>query len=113
MARRNQKRHKERTPRVAHEPSIDSVVTKIPRFAFEKFPQAGACARPPSLTTQMKSVGEAMAIGPRFKESLPPRLRAGMGRKAWLGFWRATDNNHISPHQPRRQRGEGRLVRKR
>src|ERR1019366_1611756 len=62
MARRNQKRHHARTPRVAHEPSIDSVVTKIPRFAFEKFPQAGACARPPSLTTQMKSVGEAMAI---------------------------------------------------
>src|ERR1022692_3275060 len=47
------------------EPSIDYVVTKIPRFAFEKFPQAD-----PTLTTQMKSVGEAMAIGRTFKESL-------------------------------------------
>jgi carbamoyl-phosphate synthase large subunit len=47
------------------EPSIDYVVTKIPRFAFERFPQAD-----PTLTTQMKSVGEAMAIGRTFKESL-------------------------------------------
>jgi len=47
------------------EPTIDYVVTKIPRFAFEKFPQAD-----PTLTTQMKSVGEAMAIGRTFKESL-------------------------------------------
>src|SRR5205823_5466144 len=46
------------------EPTIDYVVTKIPRFAFEKFPQAD-----PTLTTQMKSVGEAMAIGRTFKES--------------------------------------------
>ena len=45
------------------EPTIDYVVTKIPRFAFEKFPQAD-----PTLTTQMKSVGEAMAIGRTFKE---------------------------------------------
>ncbi len=53
------------------EPTIDYVVTKIPRFAFEKFPQADA-----TLTTQMKSVGEAMAIGRTFKESLQKALRS-------------------------------------
>ena len=52
------------------EPSIDYVVTKIPRFAFEKFPQANA-----RLTTQMKSVGEVMAIGRTFQESLQKALR--------------------------------------
>jgi len=53
------------------EPTIDYVVTKIPRFAFEKFPQAD-----PTLTTQMKSVGEAMSIGRTFKESLQKCLRS-------------------------------------
>ena len=52
------------------EPSIDYVVTKIPRFAFEKFPQADA-----RLTTQMKSVGEVMAMGRTFHESLHKALR--------------------------------------
>ncbi|MCW8934332.1 MAG: carbamoyl-phosphate synthase large subunit [Gammaproteobacteria bacterium] len=52
------------------EPSIDYVVTKIPRFTFEKFPQAEN-----SLTTQMKSVGEVMAIGRTFQESLQKALR--------------------------------------
>ena len=52
------------------EPSIDYVVTKIPRFAFEKFPQADA-----HLTTQMKSVGEVMAIGRTFQESFQKALR--------------------------------------
>lgn len=52
------------------EPSIDYVVTKVPRFAFEKFPQADA-----RLTTQMKSVGEVMAIGRTFQESLQKALR--------------------------------------
>ncbi|WP_068140139.1 carbamoyl-phosphate synthase large subunit [Roseimaritima ulvae] len=52
------------------EPTIDYVVTKIPRFAFEKFPEADA-----TLTTQMKSVGETMAIGRSFKESLQKALR--------------------------------------
>ncbi len=52
------------------EPSIDYVVTKVPRFAFEKFPQADA-----GLTTQMKSVGEVMAIGRTFQESLQKALR--------------------------------------
>ncbi|CAN7297630.1 carbamoyl-phosphate synthase large subunit [Pseudoxanthomonas sp. LjRoot143] len=52
------------------EPAIDYVVTKIPRFAFEKFPQADA-----RLTTQMKSVGEVMAMGRTFQESLQKALR--------------------------------------
>ncbi|UUO06824.1 carbamoyl-phosphate synthase large subunit [Blastopirellula sp. J2-11] len=52
------------------EPTIDYVVTKIPRFAFEKFPEADA-----TLTTQMKSVGETMAIGRTFKESFQKALR--------------------------------------
>ncbi len=52
------------------EPSIDYVVTKIPRFAFEKFDGADSC-----LTTQMKSVGEVMAIGRTFQESLQKALR--------------------------------------
>jgi carbamoyl-phosphate synthase large subunit len=68
------------------EPTIDYVVTKVPRFAFEKFPQAD-----PTLNTQMKSVGEAMAIGRTFKESLQKALRSleigrfGLGGdgKAW------------------------------
>ena len=58
-----------RTP-ASFEPSIDYVVTKIPRFAFEKFPSADA-----RLTTQMKSVGEGMAIGRTFQESLQKALR--------------------------------------
>src|SRR6184192_138069 len=53
------------------EPTIDYVVTKIPRFTFEKFPQADA-----TLTTRMKSVGEAMAIGRTFKEALQKALRS-------------------------------------
>ena len=53
------------------EPTIDYVVTKIPRFAFEKF--AGA---DPTLTTSMKSVGEVMAIGRTFSESLQKALRS-------------------------------------
>ena len=52
------------------EPTIDYVVTKVPRFAFEKFPQAND-----RLTTQMKSVGEVMAIGSTFRESIQKALR--------------------------------------
>ena len=71
------------------EPTIDYVVTKVPRWAFEKFPQADR-----TLTTQMKSVGEAMAIGRTFKESflkafrslehgtVRPAVRPGEGRRA-------------------------------
>jgi carbamoyl-phosphate synthase large subunit len=58
-----------RTP-ASFEPSIDYVVTKVPRFNFEKFPQAD-----PRLTTQMKSVGEVMAIGRTFQESVQKALR--------------------------------------
>ncbi|HEX8950011.1 MAG TPA: carbamoyl-phosphate synthase large subunit, partial [Dissulfurispiraceae bacterium] len=53
------------------EPTIDYVVTKVPRFTFEKFPEADA-----TLTTQMKSVGEVMSIGRTFKESLQKALRS-------------------------------------
>jgi carbamoyl-phosphate synthase large subunit len=59
-----------RETQACFEPSIDYVVTKVPRFAFEKFPEADA-----TLTTQMKSVGETMAIGRTFKESLQKALR--------------------------------------
>ncbi len=58
------------TTPASFEPSIDYVVTKIPRFAFEKFPQAND-----RLTTQMKSVGEVMAIGRTFRESFQKALR--------------------------------------
>lgn len=58
-----------KTP-ASFEPTIDYVVTKVPRFAFEKFPQADNV-----LTTQMKSVGEVMAIGRTFQESLQKALR--------------------------------------
>lgn len=59
-----------RTP-ASFEPTLDYVVTKVPRFTFEKFPQADD-----SLTTQMKSVGEAMSIGRTFQESLQKALRS-------------------------------------
>jgi len=59
-----------KTP-ASFEPSIDYVVVKIPRFAFEKFPEADA-----TLTTQMKSVGEVMAIGRTFKEALQKAMRS-------------------------------------
>ena len=67
------------------EPSIDYVVTKVPRFTFEKFPDADA-----SLTTQMKSVGEVMAMGRTFQESLQKALRGleigadGLGEQTTL-----------------------------
>ena len=61
------------------EPSIDYIVTKVPRFAFEKFPQADH-----RLTTQMKSVGEVMAIGRTFQESLQKALRGLETGKAGL-----------------------------
>ncbi|RMH67084.1 MAG: carbamoyl-phosphate synthase large subunit, partial [Cyanobacteria bacterium J003] len=68
----------QKTP-ASFEPTIDYVVTKIPRFAFEKFPGS-----PPVLTTQMKSVGEAMAIGRTFQESLQKALRSlEIGRAGW------------------------------
>jgi len=67
-----------KTP-ASFEPAIDYVVTKIPRFAFEKFPGSQ-----PVLTTQMKSVGEAMAIGRTFQESFQKALRSlETGRSGW------------------------------
>ena len=78
------------------EPTIDYVVTKIPRFAFEKFPGAE-----PMLTTSMKSVGEAMAIGRTFPESLQKALRSletgltGLDEIAIPGLGQGDDKNAI------------------
>ena len=78
------------------EPSIDYVVTKIPRFAFEKFPGAE-----PTLTTAMKSVGEAMAIGRCFAESLQKALRSletgltGLDEIEIEGLGKGDDHNAI------------------
>src|SRR5204863_1152989 len=60
-----------KTTPASFEPVLDYVVVKVPRFAFEKFPSAS-----PLLTTQMKSVGESMAIGRTFKEAFQKALRA-------------------------------------
>ena len=73
------------------EPTIDYVVTKIPRFTFEKFPTAN-----PVLTTSMKSVGEAMSIGRTFKESMQKCLRSLETGRWGFGF----DNK--DPHSPTR-----------
>jgi carbamoyl-phosphate synthase large subunit len=78
------------------EPTIDYVVTKIPRFAFEKFPGA-----PTTLTTSMKSVGEAMAIGRTFAESLQKALRSletgltGLDEIQFDGLGKGDDKNVI------------------
>jgi carbamoyl-phosphate synthase large subunit len=80
----------------AFEPTIDYVVTKIPRFAFEKFPGAD-----PTLTTSMKSVGEVMAIGRTFEESLQKALRSletglsGLDDVAFEGLGAGDDKNVI------------------
>ncbi|HTB21196.1 MAG TPA: carbamoyl-phosphate synthase large subunit [bacterium] len=64
------------------EPALDYVVVKAPRFTFEKFPEADA-----TLTTQMKSVGEAMAIGRNFAEAFQKSLRSlETGRAGWVGM---------------------------
>ena len=68
----------------AFEPSLDYVVVKVPRFAFEKFPAAD-----PVLTTHMKSVGEVMAIGRNFTEALGKALRSTETSDA--GFWTVAD----------------------
>lgn len=78
------------------EPTIDYVVTKIPRFAFEKFPGSD-----PTLTTSMKSVGEVMAIGRTFAESLQKALRgletglSGLDDVAFEGMGAGDDKNVI------------------
>ncbi|WP_424188408.1 carbamoyl-phosphate synthase large subunit [Actinokineospora sp. G85] len=71
------------------EPTLDYVVVKVPRFAFEKFPGAD-----PTLTTTMKSVGEAMAIGRSFPEALGKALRS-METKA-AGFWTTPDPDTVT-----------------
>ena len=77
-----------KTTPASFEPVLDYVVVKIPRFAFEKFPNAD-----PRLTTQMKSVGEAMAIGRTFKEAFQKGLRAlETGRYGWNVAVRAADD---------------------
>ena len=69
-----------KTTPASFEPVLDYVVVKVPRFAFEKFPKADF-----RLTTQMKSVGEAMAIGRTFKEAFQKGLRAlEIGRPGWV-----------------------------
>ncbi len=69
-----------KTTPASFEPVLDYVVVKIPRFAFEKFPSAD-----PTLTTQMKSVGEVMAIGRTFKEALQKGFRGlEAGRTGWV-----------------------------
>src|SRR4029453_1717416 len=69
-------------------PGVDAGVGKCPRFAFEKFPRAN-----PYLTTQMKSVGESMAIGRTFKEAFQKGLRAlETGRAGWTTGERPQDD---------------------
>ena len=77
-----------KTTPASFEPVLDYVVVKIPRFAFEKFPSTS-----PYLTTQMKSVGEAMAIGRTFKEAFQKGLRAlETGRAGWTTASRPQDD---------------------
>jgi carbamoyl-phosphate synthase large subunit len=82
------------------EPAIDYVVVKVPRFAFEKFPQAD-----PTLTTQMKSVGEAMAIGRTFKEALQKALRS-----LEIGAQGLSGGRWGSREIPPREEIEGKLI---
>ena len=77
-----------KTTPASFEPVLDYVVVKVPRFAFEKFPKAS-----PYLTTQMKSVGESMAIGRTFKEAFQKGIRAlEIGRPGWTTGVRPQDD---------------------
>jgi len=87
------------TTSACFEPSIDYIVTKMPRWTFEKFPEADE-----TLTTQMKSVGEAMSIGRTFKESLQKAIRSmevkrfGLGldrNDKWLAAMRAVEHDQL------------------
>jgi carbamoyl-phosphate synthase large subunit len=81
-----------RTTPASFEPVLDYVVVKVPRFAFEKFPTADF-----RLTTQMKSVGEAMAIGRTFKEAFQKGLRAlETGRPGWVAGTSLADDRLTS-----------------
>ncbi len=93
-----------RETKACFEPTIDYVVTKIPRFAFEKFPEADD-----TLTTQMKSVGETMAIGRTFKESFQKALRGlEVGR---FGFGCDTADRWGTDDQPSRDEIRAKLAR--
>ena len=96
-------REEAETP-AAFEPTLDYVVVKVPRFAFEKFPGAD-----PTLTTHMKSVGEAMAIGRNFTEALQKALRSLESKDAvfdWTHEWVDLDKDALleeirTPHDGR------------
>ena len=78
------------------EPTIDYVVVKVPRWAFEKFPKADR-----TLTTQMKSVGEAMAIGRTFKEAFFKGMRSlELGRSGRLFDGGERGTEAVDPSQP-------------
>jgi carbamoyl-phosphate synthase large subunit len=80
-----------KTTPASFEPVLDYVVVKAPRFAFEKFPTAS-----PQLTTQMKSVGEAMSIGRTFKEAFQKSMRAlEVGRPGWTIGARPVDDRLV------------------
>jgi carbamoyl-phosphate synthase large subunit len=82
-----------KTP-ASFEPTIDYVVTKIPRFNFDKFPQT-----PPILSTQMKSVGEVMAIGSNFQESLQKAIRSlEIGRSGLIPLFKQHDLSLLRGH---------------
>lgn len=82
-----------KTP-ASFEPTIDYVVTKIPRFNFDKFPQT-----PPTLSTQMKSVGEVMAIGGHFQESLQKAIRSlEIGRCGLQPLCKKADKDLLRGH---------------
>ncbi len=82
-----------KTP-ASFEPSIDYVVTKIPRFNFDKFPQT-----PKTLSTQMKSVGEVMAIGATFQESLQKAIRGlEIGRSGFESLFKGKDMAVLRGH---------------
>ncbi len=92
-----------RKTKACFEPSIDYVVVKVPRFAFEKFPEADS-----RLTTQMKSVGETMAIGRTFKEAFQKALR-GLEVGAF-GFGCDGKDLWGTPAQPSRDEIEARIA---
>src|SRR6185436_14012238 len=86
-----------KTP-ASFEPTIDYCVVKIPRWTFEKFPEANE-----TLTTQMKSVGEAMSIGRTFKEAFQKGIRSMEIKRFGLGL----DDNDVWLASLRREQGSG------
>ncbi len=98
------------TTSACFEPSIDYVVTKMPRWTFEKFPEADE-----TLTTQMKSVGEAMSIGRTFKESLQKAIRSMEVKRFGLGldrndWWLAAKRASGGPDAPAPRAADGSTV---